>query len=54
MQGNAGIKALYINIEDAQAARENVEKALITIVSILRDAIEEDFPEDQAVVLSIR
>ncbi len=53
LQGTAGIKALYINIEDAQAARENVEKALIAIVSILRDAIEEDFPEDQAVVLAL-
>ena len=53
LQGNAGIKALYINIEDAQAARENVEKALIAIVSISRDAIEEDFPEDQAVVLAL-
>jgi hypothetical protein len=49
----ADIKALYINIEDAQADREDVEKAVIAIVRILMDAIEEDFPDDVAVVSSL-
>lgn len=33
--------ALYINIENAQAARENIQIALITIIEKLRNGIEE-------------
>ncbi len=46
LRGTNGIKALYINIENAQVARENFEKALIGIVSILKNAINTNFPED--------
>ena len=50
VQENIGIKALYINVEGAQAAREHVRDALTTIVSILRNAIERNFPEDREIV----
>lgn len=50
LNGNGAYKALYINIEDAQAARDNVEKALLTILSILKGEIELNFPEDALAV----
>lgn len=50
LRGTNGIKALYINIENAQVARENFEKALIGIVSILKNAINANFPEDSETI----
>ena len=51
---NGNYKALYINIEDVQAARGNVEVALISIISILKNAIAENFKEDHAVVQQLQ
>ncbi len=50
MNGNDIYKVLYINIEDVQAARDNVEVALISVISILKNAIKEHFKEDHEVV----
>ena len=50
LQDNTDIKALYISIEDASAGRERVATVLIALVNILKDSIEEDFPEDHAVI----
>lgn len=42
LNAKAACYAVYINIENAQAARDNIEKALITIIETLRHAIEQD------------
>ena len=46
--------ALYVNIEPAQAARDNIEKALIVIVNQLALEISDRFPEYDALALSLR
>lgn len=38
--------ALYINIENAQAARENILTALVTIIEKIRDGIKETFGDE--------
>ncbi len=50
MNTHGTYKVLYLNIEDAQAARDNIAEALLAIVSILKDSIQEKFPEDIAVI----
>lgn len=42
--------ALYINIENAQAARDNVEKALITIIQKLQHAIQDSLGDEEKAV----
>ncbi len=42
--------ALYINIEPAQAARDNVEKALQSIVAELRASLHNQLPEEKAAI----
>lgn len=39
--------ALYINIENAQAARDNTKEALITIIQKLRNAIHESLGDEE-------
>ena len=39
--------ALYVNIESAQAARNQVEKALITIIEAIRHAIAKTFGDEE-------
>jgi hypothetical protein len=50
LQSSSGIKALYLNIEPAEAAEQDVKEVLLTIVSLLKNAIARNFPEDSAVV----
>ena len=38
---------LYINIEPAQAARDNIEKALVAVVNQLANAIDSQLPKDE-------
>jgi hypothetical protein len=45
---------LYINVEAAQAARDNIEKALITIVHILAREIDKQLPEYGAISTHLR
>lgn len=40
--------AVYLNIESAQPARNNVEKALITVIETLRNAIKEYLGDEEA------
>lgn len=42
--------ALYINIEAAQAARDNVEKAIISILSVLKAALSEQLKGEEATI----
>lgn len=42
--------ALYINVEPAQAIREEVEKGLLVILEILLQAIRNQFPQEQAIL----
>ncbi len=46
--------ALYINIESAQAARDNVEKALLSIVEEIADAVAHQLPEQNELASHIR
>jgi type II secretory pathway predicted ATPase ExeA len=43
-------KALYVNIENAQAARENIKEALITIIERLKFAIIESFGNEEKTI----
>src|SRR5262249_19268179 len=42
--------AVYVNVESAQAARDKVEKALLTIIEALKYAIEEYLGDEEATV----
>src|ERR1700733_14949119 len=46
--------ALYINIEAAQAARDTVKDALITIVDIIAREIDRHLPEDRDIANRLR
>lgn len=46
--------ALYINVEAAQAARDNVKDALISILDILAQEIDRQLPEDHVVTARLR
>src|SRR5262249_13853622 len=46
--------ALYINVEAAQAARDNVKDALITIIDIIAQEIDRQLPLDHEVAERLR
>lgn len=54
LNSNGVYAALYINIEAAQAARDNVEKALIAIVQELGDAISNQLVEQTEIAAYLR
>lgn len=47
---NGAYNALYINIENAQAARNDTEKALLTIIDSLGQAIKTSFPNEEKIL----
>ena len=44
---NGLYSAVYVNIESAQAARENVKEALLTIIELLHYAMKKQFPDEK-------
>ncbi len=50
LNGDSSYNALYINIEPAQAMRDNIEKALITIVNIIKTRIEQEHKDNQSLI----
>lgn len=47
---NSEYSTLYINIEPAQAARDNVKEALITILAELRASLRNQLPDNNATI----
>lgn len=48
---NEGIyNPLYINVEAAQAARENVKEGLFTIINVLLYAVKSQLPQENAII----
>ena len=42
--------ALYINIESAQAARDNIEKALIAILTEIKSSLQDQLAQEEATI----
>jgi hypothetical protein len=50
LNGNGIYNAFYFNVEAAQAVREDVEKGVLTILTSLRQAIENQLPSEDGIV----
>jgi hypothetical protein len=53
MNAQGKYDALYINVEPAQAARDNVKEALICILAELRASLRNQLPEEQTTIAYI-
>lgn len=50
LNSNGSYSALYINVESAQAARDNVKEALIAILGVLKLSFRNQLPEEQVII----